>query len=115
MYSVGLPLGVVEFARTWYPSMRYGLAFALMGNGLFERHFSDIPEPVSRPVFSDGNFEKSEFSSWSFWTDIENVSMVELPPEQMDRGPAEEALVLRLALSCSGSSRAAKESQQIHG
>ncbi len=92
-----IPPGVLDFARTWYPSMRFGLAFALMGNGLFERHFSDVlyceewtydefdyrlgaplgpaeyartagaPEPIPRPLFSDGDFENPGNSSWSFF------------------------------------------------
>ena len=103
-----IPPGVLEFARTWYPSMRFGLVFALMGNGLFERHFSDViyseewvydefdyrlgaplgpagyapttdaPEPVSRPVFSDGDFEKPGSSLWSFWANAEQGVRAEL-------------------------------------
>lgn len=37
-----IPHDVLEFARTWYPTVRYGLAFALMGDGLYEHHFSDV-------------------------------------------------------------------------
>jgi len=37
-----IPADVLEFARTWYPTVRFGLAFALMGNGLYEHHFSDV-------------------------------------------------------------------------
>jgi len=88
-----IPAGVLAFARDWYPSMRFGLAFALMGNGLFERHFSDViyceewsydefafrlgaplgtaryarlagsPEPSPRPLFSDGGFERKS-AAW---------------------------------------------------
>ncbi len=37
-----IPAGVLSFTRDWYPTMRFGLCTALMGNGLFERHFSDV-------------------------------------------------------------------------
>lgn len=37
-----IPPDVLEFARTWFPTVRFGLAFALMGNGLYEHHFSDV-------------------------------------------------------------------------
>ena len=103
-----IPPCVLEFARTWYPSMRFGLAFALMGNGLFERHFSDVlysegwvydeldyrlgaplgpagyartadaPQPATRPVFADGDFEKPGISSWSFWADTASGVRAEL-------------------------------------
>ncbi len=38
----GIPEGVLDFARTWYPAMRFGLTAALMNDGYFERHFSDV-------------------------------------------------------------------------
>ena len=38
----GIPEGVLDFARTWYPTMRFGLTTALMNDGYFERHFSDV-------------------------------------------------------------------------
>jgi hypothetical protein len=40
--ELSIPSDVLEFTRTWYPTMRFGLAFALMGDGLYERHFSDV-------------------------------------------------------------------------
>ncbi|TFG82338.1 MAG: hypothetical protein E4H20_07875 [Spirochaetales bacterium] len=38
----GIPEGVLDFARTWYPTMRFGLTTTLMNDGYFERHFSDV-------------------------------------------------------------------------
>lgn len=40
--ELNIPSDVLEFTRTWYPTMRFGLALALMGDGLYERHFSDV-------------------------------------------------------------------------
>ncbi|MBI3681526.1 MAG: carbohydrate binding domain-containing protein [Acidobacteria bacterium] len=37
-----IPARVLDFARTYYPFMRFGLATALMNDGYFERHFSDV-------------------------------------------------------------------------
>lgn len=87
-----IPHDVLEFTRTWYPTMRFGLAFALMGNGLYERHFSDVlyceewwydefdfhlGAPLGEayftekgqkpPLFSDGGFEKTS-SHWKIGT-----------------------------------------------
>ncbi len=37
-----IPSHVLEFTRTFYPWMRFGLALTLMNDGYFERHFSDV-------------------------------------------------------------------------
>ncbi len=105
-----IPPGVMSFARDWYPSMRFGLAFTLMGNGLFERHFSDViyceewwydefdfclgaplgearyaavnrgPASTSRPIFIDGSLEKPS-SAWQLFTHAEGGAAASLSYE----------------------------------
>ncbi len=42
-----MPAATVEFARTFYPNMRFGLALALMNDGFFAHDFGDPSQAVT--------------------------------------------------------------------
>lgn len=118
-----IPSDVLEFTQTWYPTMRFGLAFALMGNGLYERHFSDVlyceewwydefdfrlgaplgsaynsptadsDMSLPKPLFSEGNYE----SPSSYW------QLAALPDADVklsyDEGPASGQRAARIDIN----------------
>ncbi len=95
------PSSTLEFARTLYPYMRFGLALTLMNDGYFAYEFGDtwhgndwaydelrfdlgqprgpaqaitVGVPVKERSIAGGDFERAaiEGSGWGFWTDSEN-------------------------------------------
>ncbi len=95
------PRSTLEFARTLYPYMRFGLGLTLLGDGYFSYEFGDnwhgndwwydeldfnlgrprgaaraikVGPRVKEKLLPGGAFErgKLEQASWGFWTDSEN-------------------------------------------
>lgn len=91
-----IPESTLEFARTYYPSVRFGLTFTLMDDGFFAHEFGDtwhgnrwwydeldfdlgppegpaeeIPLDSVQPVemIRNGGFEEALESTWHFWVD----------------------------------------------
>jgi hypothetical protein len=91
-----IPASTLEFGRTYYPYMRFGLAFTLMGNGYFAHEAGDTghgntwwydeldcdlgdplgearcvgkaPNP-SQDLITNGGFERPLGGDWSLWAD----------------------------------------------
>jgi hypothetical protein len=93
-----VPASTLEFARTYYPWMRFGLALTLLNDGYFAHEFGDTwhgndwwydeldfylgyplgpaqrvdlgnPPPVDQ--IENGNFEDSIKAPWSFWANTD--------------------------------------------
>ena len=96
-----IPASTLEFARTLFPYMRFGLGLTLLGDGYFAYEFGDtwhgndwwydelnfnlghprgaaravrVGPPVAEALLPGGNFERGaiEASGWDFWADSEN-------------------------------------------
>jgi len=106
-----IPPSTLEFARTLYPSMRFGLAFTLMGDAYFAHEFGDtwhgndwwydeldfdLGQPLGPAeevvveqasdvnLVEDGSFEESAMASWDLWVSSETGCVAELTPEATD-------------------------------
>ena len=96
-----IPVSTLEFARTLYPYMRFGLGLTLMNDGYFAYEFGDtwhgndwwydelnfnlgyprgpaqaieVGAPVKEVLLPGGDFERGTIatSGWDFWADSEN-------------------------------------------
>lgn len=108
------PASTLEFARTYYPDMRFGLAFTLMGDGFFSHEIGDtwhgndwwydeldhdlgepcgpaapIDPPAAQPVsyVDNGGFEQPLEGSWSSWV---NAAEGAAATVQLDSAGAKE-------------------------
>ena len=91
-----IPASTLEFARTYYPFVRFGLAFTLLNDGYFAHEFGDtwhgndwwydeldhelgqacgpaervpIGTPSTDDLLDNGDFEAPLEGSWSLWAD----------------------------------------------
>ncbi len=89
-----IPASTLEFARTYYPYVRFGLAFTLMNDGYFAHEFGDtwhgndwwydeldfdlgypagpavrvpLGEASSRNLIENGGFEQPLEGTWALW------------------------------------------------
>jgi hypothetical protein len=89
-----IPPSTLEFARTYYPYVRFGLALTLLNNGFFAHEFGDtyhgndwwydelnynlgyplgpaqlvsLPGPAATNLIVNGGFENPLSDSWSWW------------------------------------------------
>lgn len=96
-----IPASTLEFARTLFPYMRFGLGLTLMNDGYFAYEYGDtwhgndwwydeldfnlghprgaakavkVGKPVREKLIAGGGFERSAIDgeSWDFWADSEN-------------------------------------------
>ncbi|MGD0273226.1 MAG: carbohydrate binding domain-containing protein [Gaiellaceae bacterium] len=96
-----IPASTLEFARTLYPYMRFGLGLALMNDGYFAYEFGDtwhgndwrydelnfnlgyprgparaikVGAPVKEALLAGGGFERDAVAGegWSLWADTDN-------------------------------------------
>lgn len=96
-----IPASTLEFARTLYPYMRFGLGLALMNDGYFAYEFGDtwhgndwrydelnynlgyprgpaqaiaVGAPVKQALLAGGGFERStvDGEGWGLWADTDN-------------------------------------------
>jgi hypothetical protein len=93
------PVPTWEFARDYYPYMRFGLAFTLMSDGYFSHEFGDtdhgqdwwydeldyklgtplgpaqqitVGQASDRELMQNGGFEDELAGTWSLWCDAQN-------------------------------------------
>ena len=100
-----IPPSTLEFARTYYPYVRFGLAFTLMNNGYFAHEYGDtshgndwwydeldfdlgyplgpaeslnITNAPSQNMIDNPSFEQYIGSTWSFWANSDTGCIASL-------------------------------------
>ncbi len=118
-----IPASTLEFGRTYYPYMRFGLAFTLMGDGYFAHEAGDtghgntwwydeldcdLGEPLgearcvgelrgqSHDLITNGGFEQPLGGDWSLWADASAgcVATVQRDPAQAHNGGASARITI---------------------
>jgi hypothetical protein len=118
-----IPASTLEFGRTYYPYMRFGLAFTLMGDGYFAQEAGDtghgnawwydeldydLGEPLgearcvgevrgqSHDLVTNGGFERPLARDWSLWADASAgcAATVKRDPAQAQRGGASARIMI---------------------
>lgn len=119
-----VPPATLEFVRTYYPWMRFGLALTLMDDGYFTYEFGDTwhgqdrwydefdfdlgyplgpAQPVgvlgqaSANLIANGSFEQASESTWALWVDESSDDVATIQQEQGE-SPAGSA-ALRIDIS----------------
>ena len=107
-----IPTPTLEFARTYYPYMRFGLAFTLMGDGYYAYEFGDawhgndwwydeldfdlgqpkgamklLNQSLGEPtvnLMANGDFEQPLDGTWDMWANGEENSVAQLSQDTSD-------------------------------
>ena len=106
-----VPSSTLEFARTYYPWMRFGLALTLMGDGYFAHEFGDtwhgndwwydeldfylgyplgsaarvnLGSPPPENLIENGDFEEPIEYPWDFWANAETGCVASVTRDSTD-------------------------------
>ena len=110
-----IPASTLEFARTFYPYMRWGLGFTLMGDGYFAHELGDtwhgqdwwydeLDQDLGQPLgaaqridlgvtpttdaIANGGFESAFSPTWTYWADASASATFQRDTAQAASGSA---------------------------